>query len=99
MSATMSELCFRVVIPSGARRAAAPCYGWADGRGTPLFLGHRVQQIAVDLQSGARPDRLHQHGQVLGWDTSWLHVRMDPDRALVVFPAQLIRALDGPWGP
>jgi hypothetical protein len=42
---------------------------------------------------GAMPSRLHQQGQVIGWDTTWLHVCMDHDRALVILRAHLVRVL------
>ncbi|MBV9139312.1 MAG: hypothetical protein JO115_00030 [Pseudonocardiales bacterium] len=70
-----------------------------DVEGTPLVLRCWVEQIGIDPQNGALPARLHQRGQVVGWDTTWLHVCMDHDRALVVLRAELVRALDAPWGP
>lgn len=44
------------------------------------------------------PARLHQQGHVIGWDTTWLHVCMDHDRALVILRADLVRVLDWPRG-
>ncbi|MBV9144174.1 MAG: hypothetical protein JO115_25180 [Pseudonocardiales bacterium] len=86
-----------VTIPREVRMPAHP-YRWSDVEGTPVHLLCRVEQIAVDPQNGALPARLHQQGQVIGWDTTWLHVCMDHDRALVILRAYLVRVLDWPRG-
>jgi hypothetical protein len=62
-------------------------------------LGCRVQQIAVGPQLGAMARWLHHRGQVIGWDLTWLQVRMDHWGIFVVLRAHLIRALtpQGGW--
>jgi hypothetical protein len=86
-----------VTIPREVRMSASP-YRWSDVEGTPLPLLCRVEQIAVDPQNGALPARLHQQDHVIGWDTTWLYVCMDHDRALVILRAHLVRVLDWPRG-
>jgi hypothetical protein len=54
----------------------------------------RVEQIAVRLEHGAMPSRLHQQGQVIGRDTNWLHVCFDDDHRLVILRPHLVRVLD-----
>ncbi|MBV9139742.1 MAG: hypothetical protein JO115_02270 [Pseudonocardiales bacterium] len=76
----------------------ARSYRWRDGDGTPLHLLCRVEQIAIDPPKGAMAFRLHQQGQVVGWDASWLHACFDDRRALVLLHAHLVGALDPPWG-
>jgi len=73
---------------------AHPGAPWTDAQGTPLPLGCRVEQIAVDQAQGAMRWRLHQQGLVIGWDTTWLHVCFERDRMLVVLRAHLVRVLD-----
>jgi hypothetical protein len=78
--------------PGGAPRLSL--YRWSDAEGTPLALGCRIEQIAVDQVQGAMRSRLHQQGLVIGWDTTWLHVCFDHDRMLVVLRTHLVRVLD-----
>jgi hypothetical protein len=77
-------------------------------RSTGLNLGHRAVPTKIlagahglpghsaeyPNQGGAMPSRLHQQAQIIGWDTTWLHVCFDHDRALVVLRAHLVRVLD-----
>lgn len=77
--------------PGGAPRLAL--YRWSDVEGTPLALGCRIEQIAVDQAQGAMRSRLHQQGLVIG-DTTWLQVCFDRDQMLVVLRAHLVRVLD-----
>jgi hypothetical protein len=77
---------------------AACLHRWTDGQGTAVGLMSRVEQIAVDPQGGAMPSRLHQQGQLIGWDTTRLPVCFDHDRALLVRRAHLIRVLDPSQG-
>ncbi|MBV9141230.1 MAG: hypothetical protein JO115_09980 [Pseudonocardiales bacterium] len=72
---------------------------FADTAGTPLPLLCRVAQIALDPLGGAVAARLPQQGQVVGWDTTWLPVCVDQDRALVVLRPHLVCALDPFGGP
>jgi hypothetical protein len=67
---------------------------WCDVDGTPIPLLCRIEQIAVSQQHGAMPSRLHQHGQVIGRDTHWLHVCFDEDHRLVLLQPHLVRVLD-----
>jgi hypothetical protein len=80
---------------SGACQGAVP-YQWTDAEGSPLPLWCRVAQIAVDPQHGAMRCWLHQHGLVIGWDATWLHVCMDHYQTFVVLRAHLVRALTPP---
>jgi hypothetical protein len=62
----------------------------------------------VDRQGGAMPRWLHQRGQVIGWDLTWPHLRMDHQQTFVTLQAHLVRALNpsrlhlvrslSPWG-
>jgi hypothetical protein len=42
--------------------------------------------------------RLHQQGQVVGWDTTWLHVCFDHHQVPVLLRSHLVRVLDSPGG-
>jgi hypothetical protein len=79
-----------------ARYSGAVPAQWCDAQGSPLLLGCRVRQIGVDRQGGALPCWLHQHGRVVGWDTTWLYLCMDQHRTLVVLRPHLVRVLDPP---
>ncbi len=63
-------------------------------RAPPFLMLCQVEQIAVRQQHGAMSSRLHQHGQVIGRDTNWLHVRFDKDHRLIILRAHLVRVLD-----
>jgi hypothetical protein len=54
----------------------------------------RVEQIAVDPEGGAMSFRLHQQGQVVGWDASWVHVCFAHHQVPVLLRAHLLRVLD-----
>ncbi|MBV9162222.1 MAG: hypothetical protein JO281_11850 [Pseudonocardiales bacterium] len=43
------------------------------------------------------PRWLHQGGQVIGWDLTWLPLCMDHQQTFVALRAHLVRALN-PWG-
>jgi hypothetical protein len=66
---------------------------WTDVDGTALLLWCRVEQIAVDPPGGAMSFRLHQQGQVVGWDTTWLHVCFAHHQVPVLLRAHLVRVL------
>jgi hypothetical protein len=66
---------------------------WRDVEGIPIPLLCRVAQIAVRPEHGAMPSRLHQHGQVIGRDTTWLHVCFD-DHRLVILRPHRVHVLD-----
>jgi hypothetical protein len=83
-------------MPAFPPRSAS--YHWSDVEGTPIPLRCRVEQIAVSPQHGGMPARLHRQGQVIGWDTTWLHVCFDPDQRLVILRAHLVRVLDQATG-
>jgi hypothetical protein len=70
---------------------------WRDVEGTPIPVLCWVEQIAVRQQHGAMSSRGHQHGQVIGRDTHWLHVRFE-DHRLVLLRAHLVRVLDQALG-
>jgi hypothetical protein len=53
-----------------------------------------VEQIAVDPEGGAMSVRLHQQGQVVGWDTTWVHVCFAHHQVPVLLRAHLVRVLD-----
>jgi hypothetical protein len=77
-----------------ARYSGAVPAQWCDAQGSPLLLGCRVRQIAVDPHRGALPCWLHHLGRVVGWDTTWLHLCRDQHRTLVVLLRHLVRVLD-----
>lgn len=65
----------KCTMPAPSPRPAF--HQWRDVEGIPIPLLCRVAQIAVRPEHGAMPSRLHQHGQVIGRDTTWLHVCFD----------------------
>ncbi|MBV9140506.1 MAG: hypothetical protein JO115_06270 [Pseudonocardiales bacterium] len=71
---------------------------WRDVEGTALPLLCRVEQIAVDPAGGAMSFRLHQQGQLVGWDTMWLHVCFDHHQVPILLRPHLVRVLDSSWG-
>lgn len=66
---------------------------WRDVEGTALSVLSRVEQIAVDPEGGAMSFRLHQQGQVVGWDTTWLQVCFVHHQVPVILRAHLVRVL------
>lgn len=69
-------------------------YRFTDVDGTPLHLTCRVEQVAVDPEGGAMSFRLHQQGQVVGWDTTWVHVCFPHHQVPILLRADLLRVLD-----
>jgi hypothetical protein len=61
--------------------------------GLPFLMLCRVEQIAVDPEGGAMSFRLHQQGQVVGWDTTWVHVCFAHHQVPVLLRADLVRVL------
>ncbi|MBV9143054.1 MAG: hypothetical protein JO115_19435 [Pseudonocardiales bacterium] len=74
-------------------------YRFTDVDGTAVYVLCRVEQIAVDPESGAMSFRLHQQGQVVGWDTTWLHVCFAHHQVPVLLQAHLVRVLDPEGSP
>jgi hypothetical protein len=63
----------RIKGTPGNRPAPSPrpaFHQWRDVEGTPIPLLCRVAQIAVRPEHEVMPSRLHQHGQVIGRDTT-----------------------------
>jgi hypothetical protein len=77
---------------------AQPTEGpWRDADGTPIRLRSWVEQIAVDEDRGALPDRLHKRDEVVGRGTEAVYVVFDRDY-LVALPPHLMRVLTAPGG-
>lgn len=66
-----------------------PC---RDADGAPIRLRCWVEQIAVDKDPGALPDRLPKHGEVVGRGAGMVYVIFDRDY-LIVLPSHLVRVL------
>lgn len=78
-----------------ARRASNP---WRDAEGTHIPLLSRVEQVTVDAEHGALPDRLHQQGQVMGRGTNLVYVLFECDSQLIALRPYLVRVLNTPDG-
>ncbi len=64
-----------------------------DIDGTPIAFHRQVEQVAVDEEHQALFSRLHQRGEVLGWDTHLLYVRRESDGQTVALRPDLVRVL------
>jgi hypothetical protein len=67
-----------------------------DIDGIPIVFHCKVEQVTVDEedeQRGALFSELHQRGEVLGWDTHLLYVRLERDGHTVALRPDLVRVL------
>lgn len=64
-----------------------------DADDTPIRLGSRVEQIAVDEEHGAKALRLHEQGQVIGRDYEHVCIRFDRDAEMIVLRPGLVRVV------
>jgi len=71
---------------------------WRDAEGTHISLRSRVEQVAVDIEQGALPSRLHQQGQVVSRGTYLVHVIFDHSNQLTALRPHLLRVLKAPGG-
>ncbi|MBV9285362.1 MAG: hypothetical protein JO176_12150 [Acidimicrobiia bacterium] len=67
-----------------------------DADGTLIPLQSRVEQIKVDKNHGALPDRLHQKAQVIGRDFNRICVRFDVGQQVVWLRPNLVRVIETP---
>ncbi|MGB6165479.1 MAG: hypothetical protein WCF33_19450 [Pseudonocardiaceae bacterium] len=80
--------------PPSERGGGVPLLRDIDG--TPVAFHRQVEQVAVDAVGegpGALFSRLHQRGEVLGWDTHLLYVRLERDGHTVALRPDLVRVL------
>lgn len=85
------------VDPAQPADSQLPEEPWRDADGTPIRLRCWVEQIAVDQDHGALPDRLHKRGEVIGRGTEAVYIVFDRDY-LVALPPHLVRVLTAPGG-
>jgi hypothetical protein len=74
--------------------APRPAQGrWCDVNGTHVSLFCRIEQVAESTEGTVRPSRLHEQGQVLGWDLDSLYVCFTDNQVISLRPP-LVRVLD-----
>ncbi|MEO7196090.1 MAG: hypothetical protein ABIZ05_14975 [Pseudonocardiaceae bacterium] len=67
-----------------------------DADGTLIPLQSRVEQIKVDKNHGALPDRLNHKGKVVGRDFDQIYVRFDHEYHLTRLRPNLVRVIETP---
>jgi hypothetical protein len=66
---------------------------WRDADGTHIPPRSWVEQVAVDIEQGALPSRLHQQGQVISRGAYLLHVLFDHGTKQIALRPQLVGVL------
>ncbi|HET9256543.1 MAG TPA: hypothetical protein VFO16_15285 [Pseudonocardiaceae bacterium] len=66
---------------------------WCDVNGTPIPIGARVEQTAVDIELGALRSRLGKPGRVLCRSATRLVVRFEGETMLTRIRPRLVRVV------